>query len=294
MSLSKKIEKECTNHIDEILLSMKKCHRTKNNIQLISEEPCYEQNSIIFSEWYYCNRLTTLLNNKTIPSENYEIPKLEDIWEDFSFALDKLCNLWIKFQDSPYLLKNYSEDIFRIIYEAYPQLCIEIFPVVLFVFADSYFEFCKICYIDQKHQIMPENFSDKQKEDILSLFLNKIEGVDYQYYLFSLIDIKNKYYSESSFSQGERIFKQLLSQCKENTQLFNADISDDFDYLRNRSKIVEEIKFIINDKYNCTLNKKKKQVQLNLYWDKTLKQFGILYMIFHLKMPPIIFGQIMT
>ena len=141
---------------------------------------------------------------------------------------------------------------------------------------------------------MPENFSDKQKEDILSLFLNKIEGVDYQYYLFSLIDIKNKYYSESSFSQGERIFKQLLSQCKENTQLFNADISDDFDYLRNRSKIVEEIKFIINDKYNCTLNKKKKQVQLNLYWDKTLKQFGILYMIFHLKMPPIIFGQIMT
>lgn len=108
---------------------------------------------------------------------------------------------------------EYSLQFFKIIYRRYPELCKKIFPVVLYIIADSYYEFCSICYKKKGSRQLPSEPSSDNQENILKIFQQSLSGDNYILYLFSLIKNKSEYY-KSSITTVEKKYKELTDSCR--------------------------------------------------------------------------------
>ena len=200
-----------------------------------------ELTKYIYSDFYYEEYLSIALNDGSdIPINIQKTDPIEDIeiyQEDFYSAFELLTSNWTKFYnfslgtDFP----TFSWEIFKVLYSKYPILCRDAFPAVLFILADSYYDFCKICYKYDGHQNLPEKISQQQSEQILSLFYDRISGNNWHCYLFSLIDTKPTYYSESSFSEGEKKYNTLMKA----TEIVRKEACDPYDN-PSAHEIIEE------------------------------------------------------
>lgn len=174
----------------------------------------------IYHDHLYQKLLSDALNNKNESLSNimltYKAIDINCYQDDFYLAFDSLASIWNKYEHTSAQSDSlwFSWEIFKVLYSKYPVLCQKAFPVVLFILADSYYDFCKLCYTYKNHQNLPEKISSQQEEKILSLFYERISGDYWHYYLFSLIDTKATYYSESSFNEGKKIFNSLVNDAE--------------------------------------------------------------------------------
>ena len=211
----------------------------------------------IYHDHLYQKLLSNALNNKNESLSNIMLPyKAIDIncyQDDFYLAFDALASIWNKYEYTSAQSDSlwFSWEIFKVLYSKYPVLCQKAFPVVLFILADSYYDFCKLCYTYKNHQNLPEKISSQQAEKILSLFYERISGDYWHYYLFSLIDTKPTYYSESSFNEGKKIFESLVK----NTENIIIDHGKDSDSAEILSTY-KEITNIVQKKYMNRLKSK--------------------------------------
>ena len=209
---------------------------------------------LIYADFYYQEYLSLALNDEVdVPINIQRTDQIKDIElykDDFYAAFELLISNWLKYYN--FTLETdfptFSWEIFKVLYSRFPILCRDAFPVVLFVLADSYYDFCKICYKYKGHQILAEQISEQQSKQILSLFYNRISGDNWHCYLFSLIDTKSTYYSESSFGEGEKKYNSLL----QTTETARKDAYDPFDYTRGYERIEEAI----HKEYKKRLKKK--------------------------------------
>lgn len=155
-------------------------------------------------DYNYEKYLTNLLCPKA-DAEPSKIKKWEDIAEDFIKAFKMFLDFWEDCEDDRF---DYAEELFHIIYNNYPQICTEAFPIVLYVFTDSYHDFCKIYCRYTKH--ISDQDSAEKEADILALFKKRIYSNDFQYYLFSLIDTTLPFHTESSFDKGRNMYTSIL------------------------------------------------------------------------------------
>lgn len=176
----------------------------------------------MYFDTYYDQRLQLALESSHNADITVSILRKEDSYRlDFDEAFHCLTNNWNKFQETEYA-PDFMWELFLVIYEAYPQICSDIFPVTLFILVDSYYEFCNLCYkhtsyIDTKSRQLPDTINDNQKESIQSLFYKYISGEYYIYYICSLIDTKGNYYSESSIHEGKRIYNKIITPAEKET-----------------------------------------------------------------------------
>ncbi len=272
-----KLEIKYKKYIDDLFENFNLKYAQKNpntNIQemgnkLINKETFYDLVSAIASDYDKVEKLTRLLDDN-ISADSPKIEKWDEINSDFIAAFEKFCGFWGKCEGYPF---NYAEELFEIIYNQYPKLCIEAFPVVLFIFTDSYFDFCKICRDDKG--IIPEDYSPKTRASILSLFKKRICGDDFQYYLFSLIDAKRSHYSESSFNEGKRIydslwkeinriFKKLTETLPAKFNYYSVDFSSKYkDLLSNDEykRLIDDIQNEYNDSVEELSSRLKDQIE---------------------------------
>ncbi len=191
-----------------------------------------ELTKYIYSDYYYQEYLAVALNDGSdIPLNIQKTDQIKDIEryeDDFYAAFELLTSNWIKYYNfsSETDFPTFSWDIFKILYSKYPILCRDAFPAVLFVLADSYYDFCKICYEYKGHQIISKQKLQQRSEQILSLFYNRISGNNWNCYFFSLIDTKPTYYSESSFSEGEENYNALM----QTTETARRNAYDPYDH----------------------------------------------------------------
>lgn len=241
----------------------------KQNEFHIDKKTLFKLIPALYVEHYYMWHLNHLLFDETI-----EHPAMmndwDDISEDFRSAFERFYKGWDKCNNEKYQFE-YAEDLFRVIYEEYPELCTEAFPIVLFIFTDSYFDFCKICREDQRD--IPEELSDEMRSNIVSLFIDRISGEDFQYYLFSLIDVKPGYYSESSFDQAKILYDTLI---KKISKKMERSVNNP-DALHVKYK---DLLDLIGSEYNerlDALNKKYKHLMMDAYRrsQNPLKDFPI-------------------
>ncbi len=201
---------------------------TKNESHVPKEE-CNRLIDTIFSDFYYVSKLDAFLSDEKCSSEN---KNWDDVSDQFILALEELRKVWNKIKDSNFLRDDVDlKNVFQVIYEQYPLLCTEAFPAVLFIFADSYYEFCDLFKNSEtKNKTIPETFTDEQKEEIIDIFKCKIGGDELPSYLCSLIDIKRKPYYTSAPALGEKIFDDLYEKGKtffeENCNSFDSHLSE--------------------------------------------------------------------
>ncbi len=209
---------QITNPDESDKMDWKKSYLTEKYDQVHSSY--LELVKYIYYDYFYQKLLSDILNNKNESLSDimlsYNSIDIGCYEEDFYLAFDLLTSLWNKYETTSAQSNKllFSWEIFKVLYSNYPMLCQKAFPVVLFILADSYYDFCKLCYKDKKHQILPEEISPQQAEKILSLFYERISGDYWHYYLFSLIDTKATHYSESSFYEGKKFIIPLLQTLK--------------------------------------------------------------------------------
>lgn len=135
---------------------------------------------------------------------------LIDNWHKFTPRSKGTDSIVHKYKDETI---NFPFSIFKAIYKRCPQLCVSAFPVIIFIIADSFYDFCKIAYTGKKH-LLPKELSPQQEEKIYDLF-HKIVTEDHKtYYLLSLLNSKGIAYTESSFDIGKEIHTLVLDEYK--------------------------------------------------------------------------------
>lgn len=202
----------------------------------------------------------------TLPEINSKNAK--DAFEE-SFL--HLIENWHKFtprsKNSDYIVQKsmkFSFSIFKAIYKHRPQLCVSVFPVVIFIIADSFYNFCEVVY-NEKKRLLPIELNPQQEEKIYDLFHNIMTQDHKTYYLLSLLNSKGITYSESSFDVGNEIYELTLKEYKKLGDTCNSDeddLSDPYDWSENdyfKAQIRLNVYDKLKKRFEDNLESKKKQ-----------------------------------
>ena len=179
----------------------------------------------IYKDIYYEKKLNQWIESKN-SLINSKLPKVNstEAKDAFIESFQHLIDNWHKFtprsKGTDSIVHKYKDEtinvpfsIFKAIYKRCPQLCVSAFPVIIFIIADSFYDFCKIAYTGKKH-LLPKELSPQQEEKIYDLF-HKIVTEDHKtYYLLSLLNSKGIAYTESSFDIGKEIHTLVLDEYK--------------------------------------------------------------------------------
>ncbi len=197
----------------------------------MSETEYFDLTQYFFFDFYYEETLSDLFSSSTKADANLNHQEETDFKKIFymlftSWEIHK--NIiknnsthenMIKIQYAATPSSNnfeYSLQFFKIIYRRYPELCKKIFPLVLYIIADSYYEFCRICYKDKEHHLLPSEPLPDDQTKILEIFQKSLSGDNYILYLFSLIKNKSEYHN-SSIKTVEKDYKKLTDLCRDMT-----------------------------------------------------------------------------
>lgn len=210
-----------------------------------------------------------------ILSENpFYISNWLAIKEEFEESFLHLIENWHKFtprsKDSDYIVQKsikFSFSIFKAIYKRRPQLCVSVFPVVIFIIADSFYNFCEIAYTGKK-RLLPKELNPQQEEKIYDLFHNIMTQDHKTYYLLSLLNSKGITYNESSFDIGNEISKLVLKEYKKLEDTRNSDedgLSDPYDWSEDdyfEAQILLNVFNKLKKDSRTTLKQRKRNVNL--------------------------------
>lgn len=179
----------------------------------------------IHKDIYYEKKLNQWIEGKDnhVTSQLPEINSME-AKDAFDESFRHLIKNWHKFtprsnESSGNIQKYDNPDIdfpffiFKAIYKRCPQLCINVFPVVIFIIADSFYDFCEIAYSGKKHLLL-KALNPQQEEKIYDLFHKIMTQNHKTYYLLSLLNSKGSFYAKSSLRIGEEIFALVFNEYK--------------------------------------------------------------------------------
>lgn len=179
----------------------------------------------IYKDIYHEKKLNQWIERKDCLVAS-KLPKINstEAKNAFDLSFQHLIDNWHKFtsrsKDLDCIAQKYNDEkidfpfsIFKAIYKRCPQLCVSAFPVIIFIIADSFYDFCKIAYTGKK-RLLPKELNPQQEEKIYNLF-HKIMTEDHKtYYLLSLLNSKGIAYAESSFDIGKEIHTLVLDEYK--------------------------------------------------------------------------------
>lgn len=167
--------------------------------------------------------------------------------------------------------------VFKVIYNKCPMLCYRAFPVVLFIIADSFYDFYEKG--TGKSGYLPKHIKPEKEQMIFDFFHDLMTQDNKTNYMFSLLNSKGLNYAESSVKIGKEISNLALNAKSDisayhNTQKIayskNPDFNDLIDAFATmdeleESNIVEVIFKKFKKRYEDELNQKTK--------DRALRNF---------------------
>lgn len=221
---------------------------------------------------YYENKLNQWMEGEENQVES-ALPEInsKNAKDAFEESFLHLIENWHKFtprsKDSNYIVQKsmtFSFSIFKAIYKHRPQLCVSVFPVVIFIIADSFYNFCEIVYTEKK-RLLPKELNPQQEEKIYDLFHNIMTQDHKTYYLLSLLNSKGITYDESSFDIGNEIYELTLKEYKKLGDTCNSDeddLSDSYDWSKNdyfKAQIRLNVYDKLKKRFEDNLDSKKKQ-----------------------------------
>lgn len=222
----------------------------------------------IYYDMYYEKQFELSIQRSDDCKSNHALLENDFAYREYfenSYCL--LTKHWNKLEEPSSEPPYFLWEIFLVIYEAYPQLCSDNFPVVLFLLTDSYYEFCRYCYKYKNSQVLPQKPNDEQKEKILSFFEELLSGENVPYYLSSLVDAKGGSYSESSLHEGKRIYEKI------NTKIQSGHLPKTAEAVSDELKKEYQFRIRQKNEKRAIANKEKIypgenfQALMNFIWD---------------------------
>ena len=200
----------------------------------------------------------------------------DDMKKNFYQAFKSLIDCWHKYDGFSYDYEYPPETdtnathlsnswiLFKTFFDQKPTLCKKIFPLVVFVIADNYYELCKKCSTDKKYPTISFPLSKRQKSYVCNYITDILSGSYKDYYLYSLIDRKASYYSETSIHEGKRIFNTIRKKINEHINSQDSEYDwrlDDMPLLSfdpYYELIKEDFEKDYNDRLNSVIKKRLK------------------------------------